>query len=157
MKKIISALIPLLLFCGNLYALDEFAAVKCGSDIPAALIGKRMSNDTTMSTEARHKDLNLKNLGADEIDEHMNTISWSICGNEYMLLEANSVIRDVIQFPPHSKSSPAISGACEQNKVKIKEAVVGVLAAKQAWKIDEKNAKFVKLATDGLTCSQFSE
>src|SRR5215470_14077890 len=135
MKKIISALIPLLLFCGTLYAVDEFAAVKCGSDIPAALIGKRISNEPVVAAEARHKDLDLKDLGADEINEHMNTISWRICGNEYMVLESNSVIRDVIQFPPHSKSSPEISGPCVQNGVAIKEAVVGVLGAKQAWKI----------------------
>lgn len=154
MKKIISLLIPIFLFCGNLYALDEFAAVKCGKDIPASLIGKRMSNEPVVSIEARHKDLDLKDLGADEINDHMNIISWRICGDEYMVLESNSVIRDVISFPPHSKSSPEIRGACVQSGVAIKEAVVGVIGAKQAWKIDEKIAKFVKLSTEGLRCSQ---
>jgi hypothetical protein len=121
------------------------------------LIGKRMSNEPVASTETRHKDLDLKDLGADEINDHMNTITWRICGNEYMVLESNTVIRDVIPFPPHSKSSPEISVPCVQNGVTIKEAVVGVLGAKQAWKIDEKNAKFVKLSTDGLRCSQSEE
>ena len=116
-----------------------------------------MSNEPVASTETRHKDLDLKDLGADEINDHMNTITWRICGNEYMVLESNTVIRDVIPFPPHSKSSPEISVPCVQNGVTIKEAVVGVLGAKQAWKIDEKNAKFVKLSTDGLRCSQSEE
>jgi len=122
-----------------------------------------MSNEPVVTLESRHKDIGLKDLGADEINDHMNTIHWSLCGSEYVILELNSLIRDVLLFPSHSKSSPEINGICERNGQKMKEVVLGVLEdepgaktlpAKQAWKIDEKNAKFVKIPTDGLRCSR---
>jgi len=160
LKRILGFLLPFLL-CGNLHAADEFEAVKCGSDIAKALIGKRMSNEPVVKTEARHKDLALKDLGADEINDNMNTINWLICGNEYVILESKEIVRDVLLLPPHSKSAPAFDSICERNGIQMKEVVVGVLKdepgaqtlqAQQAWKIDEKNAKFVKIATDGLRC-----
>jgi len=163
MKKFLFFLIPFLLFCGNLQAADGFEAVKCGSDIPKALMGKRMKNERVVVLEARHKDIGLKDLGASEISDHMDTISWLICGSEYMLIEADSVVRDVLPFPPHSKSSPAFDGLCEMKGIKMPEEVVGVLEdqpgkdflpVKQAWKVDEKNAKFVKLPTEGLLCAR---
>lgn len=163
MKKIFAFLLPFLLFCGAVHAADGFEAVKCGADVPQALIGKKLSNEPVMAIEGRHKDLGLKDLGASEISDNLNSISWQICGNEYMVLEAKDVVRDVIPFPPHSKSAPAFSGGCELKGQKMKEVMVGVLdnsspgallSAKQAWKIDEKNAKFVKMPVDGLRCSR---
>ena len=62
---------------------DGFTGIKCGSDIPKALIGKRMSNETVVVLEKRHADLGLKDLGADEISDRLNSISWLICGSEY--------------------------------------------------------------------------
>jgi len=162
MKKILGIVILLLLFCSAAHALDGFEAVQCGSDIPKALLGKRSSDEPVAAIEGRHKALSLKDLGASEISDRLSAISWLICGNEFMLLEDNrSVVHDVLQFPPHSKSSPAFLGTCQVKGQKVPEIIVAVLdnkagmenlPAKDAWKVDEKTAKFVKMPTDGLQC-----
>jgi hypothetical protein len=111
--------------------------------------------------EDRHKDLGLKDLGADEISRRLSTISWMICGSEFLLLEDQHAVRDVLAFPPHSKSAPAFGGICQIRGKESPDVIVAVLddragteplPAKAAWKIDEKRAKFVKIATDGLLC-----
>jgi hypothetical protein len=66
---------------------DAFDGVRCGSDIPKALTGKRMSNQRVADLEKRHADLGVKDLGGDEISEHLSTTSWLICGSEFLLLE----------------------------------------------------------------------
>src|SRR5712672_2269079 len=96
-----------LLFCGSgMYAADGFSAVRCGSDIPKALVGRTMANERSVVIEERHKDLGLKDLGGSEISERLFLVSWLICGDEYVLLEENNVVRDVLKFPRHSKDSP---------------------------------------------------
>ena len=65
-----------------------------------------MSNETIVVLEERHKDLGLKDVGASEISDRLNVISWRICGEEYVLLEDKDVVRDVLKFPKHSKDSP---------------------------------------------------
>lgn len=162
MRKLIALTIPLLLSCAAARAQDEFAGLRCDADIPRALIGKRESNATVMATEAKHKQLQLKHLGADIISDDMNTISWSICGKEFMVLDKRSVIGDVIEFPAHSKTSPAFGGACQIKGRERKDVIVGVLddtsgtapllPAKAVWRIDEKAAKFVKMDTGDMLC-----
>ncbi|HEX3125023.1 MAG TPA: hypothetical protein VHQ21_17130 [Rhodanobacteraceae bacterium] len=71
------------------------------------------------------------------------------------------MIRDALQFPAHSKSSPGFMGACQADGKKVPGTIIAVLknetdvellAAEAAWKIDEKSAKFVKMTTAGLHC-----
>jgi hypothetical protein len=142
---------------------DGFNGIQCGSDIPKALTGKRMSNERVADLEKRHADLGLKDLGADEISEHLSCISWLICGSEFMLLEDESFVRDVLKVPPHSKTSPLFIGTCETNGRESKDVVVAILdnekatdasalTAKVAWKIDQKKMKFVRLPVEGLRC-----
>src|ERR1700722_447056 len=138
------------LLIGNAFGgSDEFSGVQCGSDIAKALIGKRMSDDTVVVAEKKHADLGLKHLGADEISDRMNTISWSICGSEYLVLEAGDIVRDVLKVPPHSKTSPEFLGMCEMNGKESEDIVVAILdnakepganalPAKVAWKIAQK-------------------
>ena len=46
MKCVFGGLSAALLFCGNAaHAADGFATVRCGSDVPKALIGRTMSNE----------------------------------------------------------------------------------------------------------------
>ena len=94
----------LLLTCAPAWAADEFAGVKCGADVPKALIGKRVSEGAASASESLHEDLGLKNLGGDEISDRLFLASWRICGNEYELLVSNkqNLVRDVVAFPPHS-------------------------------------------------------
>jgi hypothetical protein len=43
---------------------DSFDSVRCGSDVRKALLGRTMSNEKGVVIEERHKDLDLKDLGA---------------------------------------------------------------------------------------------
>ena len=142
---------------------DAFDGVKCGSDIPKALTGKRMSNQRVADLEKRHADLGLKDLGGDEISEHLSTTSWLICGSEFLLLEDESFVRDVLKVPPHSKTSPFFIGSCKLNGKESKDILVAILdnekatdasalTAKVAWKIDQKKMKFVSVPVEGLRC-----
>ncbi len=149
------------LACGPALA-DEFKNVKCGTDIPKALIGQRSSNERIVVTEGKYRSLGLKHLGADETSNQLSSINWLICGSEYMMLvDRKGLVRDVIPFPPHSKKSPAFSSYCKLNGKELPDIFVGVLNAEvtgdqlpalSVWKIDLKGAKFIKASTDGLRC-----
>jgi len=146
----------------NVSAADLFSKVQCGADIPKALIGGSMGNERSASIEARHKALSLKDLGGSELAGDLFLSSWRICGNEYLLiLDKKYIVRDVLQFPEHSKASPEFTGSCKVNGKKLPGDIVAVLnnqagaenlSAKVAWKIDAKTAKFVKVATEGMQC-----
>jgi hypothetical protein len=165
--KIAASLMGVLpLFCvGGVYAGDGFESVRCGGDIPKAMIGRKTSNEPVVQIEARHKDLTLKHLGAEIIsdDERLNLIFWRICGEEYAVLEYGDVVKDVLKFPKHSKESPQFVGSCQLNGKELPDVVIGVLknepgattlAAGQVWKIDEKQKKFVTLPPEGVRCSR---
>jgi hypothetical protein len=152
------------LVCGsNIRGADGFDSLRCGSDVRKALIGHKMSNEPIAVLEARHKELGLKDLGASEISDRLSVISWRICGEEYALLEDKDAVRDVLKFPKHSKESPAFIGSCQLNGQDLPGTAIGVLKnedgvkllpALNAWKIDEKQMKFVELKPDGLGCSR---
>jgi hypothetical protein len=163
MKLGIFLLVTGLLVTNALGGSDAFNGVKCGSDIPKALRGKGMSNQRVADLEKRHADLSLQDLGGDEISEHLSTTSWLICGSEFLLLEDESFVRDVIKVPPHSKSAPFFIGSCELNGTESKDILVAILdnekatdtsalTAKVAWKIDQKKMKFVSVPVEGLRC-----
>lgn len=153
-----------LLFCtSSVCGADGFDSIRCGSDIAKVVLGRKMSNEKTMVLEERHKDLGLKDLGGQEISDRLLLISWLICGDEYILLENKDVVRDVLKFPKHSKESPEFMGSCQLNGQDLGGTAIGVLknepgvqmlSAVAAWKIDDKQMKFVELKTDGLRCSR---
>jgi hypothetical protein len=156
-------LVALLLCSSSVYGADGFDSIRCGSDIAKALLGRKMSNEKTMPLEERHKDLGLKDLGGREISDRLFVISWLICGDEYVLLENKDVVRDVLKFPKHAKESPEFMGSCQLNGQDLPGTAIGVLknepgvqmlSAVAAWKIDDKQVRFVELKTDGLRCSR---
>jgi hypothetical protein len=162
MKKIIGIFMLALLGCSHAYASDGFEKVRCNGDIAKALVGQRGSKERVMAIEGRHKDLGLKDLGASE-DNGFFSITWLICGTEFMLLEDDrtDIIHDVLQIPPHSKSNPEFQGFCKLKGKVMRESVVAILRdqsgqdelpADAAWKIDERAVKFVKMPTDDLLC-----
>jgi hypothetical protein len=163
-RLLLILLLALPLFCSSsIYGADGFASVRCGSDIRKALLGGNMSNERIVVLEERHKDLGLKDLGGQEISDGLFLASWQICGEEYAILENKGVVADVLKFPKHSKDSPQFIGSCQLNGHDIEGLAIGVLkneqgakmlAAAEAWKIDEKQNKFVKLQTEGLRCSR---
>lgn len=159
--------------CAQAWAADEFAGLKCGADIPKALVGKRAdSNEPVATIEARHKDLGLKNLAGNDGEERLGTESWQICGSEYELLVVSKtgLIKDVIQFPSHSKTSPMFIGRCKAAGKEIPATMLAVLDnskkydarddklaktmlnATAAWKVDDKAEKFVAQPAAGLSC-----
>lgn len=164
MGKIIGILVITLIGCSHAYARDGFEKVRCDGDIVKALKGQRTSNETVMAIEARHKDLKLKDLGASDYGK-FSSITWSICGRDFMVLEENrrNIVRDVLELPAHSETTPAFEGTCKLNGKPVPENVVGTLReesgkdelqAVTAWKVDEKAVRFVKMPTDGLLCSR---
>jgi hypothetical protein len=95
------------------------------------------------------------------------SISWRICGTEYELLEdtKNQIIRDVLLFPPHSRSMPEAIGGCQIDGKEFPDAVIAVLdnaagkaGAKallhgtSAWKIDAVRQRFQRLDSARLIC-----
>ena len=71
-------------------------------------------------------------------------------------------MRDVLKFPNHSKDSPQFIGSCQLNGHDLPGTAIGVLKnehgveilpAVAAWKIDEKQMKFVELKPEGVRCS----
>ena len=166
-KILFAVIMPALsLFCGNsVFAGDGFESVRCGGDVRKVMVGRKTANEPVVAIEARHKDIDLKDLGAEIIsdDERLNLIFWRICGEEYAVLEEEDVIKDVLKFPKHSKVSPQFVGSCQSNGHEIPGVVTGVLKneegaamlpAAKVWKIDEKQKKFVELPAEGLRCSR---
>jgi hypothetical protein len=154
-----------LFYISSVYAGDGFESVRCGSDIAKALIGRKGSNEPVIKIEERHNDLGLKDLGAEIIseDQGLNLIFWQICGDEYATLEQDDVVKDALKFPKHSKDTPQFDGSCQVNGKDVPWYAVGVLKNEEgaamlqalvAWKIDEKQKKFVPLQTEGLRCSR---
>ena len=163
-RAVILTFTSLFFFHSAFASSDGFSAIRCGTDdVAKALIGKKMSNERIVVLEKRHEDLGLKDLGASEISDRLSCISWLICGSEFMLLEDKSSVRDVLKVPAHSKKSPQFIGTCEIDGKESKTIVVAILdnetgsdaptlPARIAWKIDERNAKFVSLSAEGLRC-----
>jgi hypothetical protein len=172
--KTIAVSILLLIGCVvQALAKDGFERVSCNADITKALIGQRAANERIVVIEARHKDLGLKDLGSNESSENLITISWLICGKEFVLLENTgdpSTIYDAVEVPTPSADDVFI-GPCELNGKELKDSAVAVLSwpsgsnplklrqpenqrvpAIAAWRIDEKARKFVKMSADGLLC-----
>jgi hypothetical protein len=168
MKNTISTIctgLLLFLFCtASVRPQDGFSGIRCGADIPKALIGRVMRNERVAVTENKHKDLGLKDLGGGDVSENpeLFSASWMICADEYMLLvDGHSIVRDVLKVPEHSKRWPEFIGACQTNGTEMRGTVVAILdneegkpllSAKAAWKVDQKSAQFIKFPTDGLRC-----
>ena len=159
MKKSIGILLlTYLQFFGIAYcSADEFENVKCGSDIPKAMLGRYSSNEKVVVIENRHKSIELKDLGADDLgaeNEQFSTIYWMICGNRYITISADNHIRGVMQLPPKSDDVLEYTGKCKYNNKEISEWVFAISnknVIKNAWKIDKKNG-FIKLNAEGLVC-----
>ena len=145
-----------------LAAPNGFSSIKCGTDIPKALIGRPVPNEKVSVLERRYKSIGLRDLGATEISDNIVSISWMICGSEFMLLQdKRGVVRDVLPFPPHSKALPEFIGTCALNGKASPDVMVAVLdsqtgseelVTKVAWRIDKVKVKFVRIFEDGVRC-----
>jgi hypothetical protein len=163
MRHLIAIFILAGLGAAEAEARDGFEKVRCDRDIAKALVGQRGANEPVAATEARHKDLGLRDLGGDEIDDRSASVSWLICGREFMVLEdvRTSTIRDAIEIPPHSKMNPKFFAACTRAGKPAPDFIVAILRdeagkdelpAQAARSVDVKALRFVRIATDGLLC-----
>ncbi|NHZ32500.1 hypothetical protein [Massilia rubra] len=168
MKIGIYSLLVLSFFCSKFsFASDTFSTIKCGSEISKKLIGRHVKNEKVVDIEARHKSIDLKNLGMDDISEGLIAGYWMICGNKFILLEDKKLlmIRDVIQVPDDPTRLVEFTGQCtvhDKEKSELifailnKEDGVATLSAHSAWIIDEKKKAFKKTSTDGMRCENFT-
>jgi hypothetical protein len=166
LKTLIFAVAAITLAGGQASFADEFAGLKCGVDIPKAMIGKRSTNDKVMALEKKYAAIGLKDLGGDMISDDLNSVNWTICGSEYIeLVNRKNVVSDVLPLPPHSKAMPGFSGMCQLNGKDLPDVIIAVLdgssgnkmlPVKSAWKIDQKQGKFVALPGEGLLCPKDS-
>ena len=91
----------------------------------------------------------------------MSLIYWRICGEEYVVFEDRDTVKDVLKLPHHSKEAPQFLGTGQVNGHDLPGTILAVLkneegadklSATAAWKVDEKQKKFVVLPTEGLLC-----
>ena len=173
MKVLYAIAVVSVLAGGSAEAKDGLDLVRCGGDVAATLRGTHISNGPAVETEARHKAIGLKDLGADELTDDLSGVSWQICGKDYlMLMGAHDIARDVLESPPHSRLAPEFAGGpCKKNGKDSPALIVAILdnpkgltahrppgdttllPATLAWRIDEKAVRFVKIPPDGLGCS----
>lgn len=105
--------------CGPGAAADEFKNVKCGADIPKAIIGQRSVNEKIVKTEARYSALGLKHLGADEISDKLSSINYLICGAEFVLLvERRGTVPPVVKFMTEAIGNGTLRVAYDNNGLK---------------------------------------
>ena len=156
-------LLVLLAFAPACWAEDGFGSVTCAGDIPKALVGKKLSNESDGVVESRHKNLALKDLGGDEITDDIFLSTWTICGNDYMLTLKHGVVSDVLKMPAHAGAEKEFDGDCRKGNAPVSGVIVGILvdrpgsdalSAKTAWKLDDKTGKFTSIPADGLTCAR---
>lgn len=144
---------------GPAVAADGFTGLHCDTDIARALQGRHMSNEAVAATEARHKELSLKHLGADELDWG-NQVWWQICGARYtVLLDKHDTVRDALKLPEQQPGTAAFQGSCKGAQgevIAVVQAKDGAaeLPAIAAWKIDDAKQAFVPVLAAGLRCSR---
>ena len=151
-----------LVFGSSICNADGFDSVRCGSDVRKAFLGRRMPNEKIVVLEETHKDLGLTDLGAQKVSDRLFVISWRICGEEYPSRRQRCGARGA-EISKHSKELPEFIGSCQLNADDVPDTAIGVLKnesgvetlpAVVAWKIDDKQMKFVELRTEGLRCSR---
>ena len=156
MKLRLLLLIAAAAACGAAAAGDGFDGVRCDADIAKALTGQHLPNGRVDATEARHKDLGLKNLGADELDWG-NEEWWRICGARVaLLLDKRDIVRDVLKIPAQAGTA-VFEGSCKGAQGEViavveNQAGAAELAARTAWKIDDSRKAFAAVPAKGLLC-----
>jgi hypothetical protein len=173
MRKLSFLLLFHALVCIRGWAADEFDTVKCGVNVPKAMVGSHSSNERVVVLEARHSKLGLKDLGGTEISDRLFLNSWRICGDEYAVLvnTEKREVRDVLPVPAHSLLSPlSFVEKCQVARRESHDAVIAildnsrrqkptagieeiVLPARTAWKIDGRQERFVPMPIQDLSCA----
>ena len=145
----------------------SFDGITCQSNISSALVGRHMPNERAASIEERYKSIRLKDIGAFGMEaegDPWTLISWEICGREYLLLERQDVVKDVLasEIPPGGPHAQIASCAADGSKLPgtgvafvERDEKKWPRAVKSAWLIDDKKIKFVKVTANEIVCTPF--
>jgi len=154
-----------LLSAGAIAADKSFDGVTCKTNVPSALIGRHMPNERVATTEARHKDIGLKDLGAYGMENEgdpWTLISWQICGQEYLVLERRGIVRDVLASPMPPGSPESQIASCAVDGSSLHGTAVAFVSANDkewpklveyAWLINDKTIKFAKIEGKEIVCA----
>jgi len=166
MRKITATALLVAIACAGASAgQDEFTGLKCGDDVRARLVGRKIRNQPVARTEALHKELGLKDLGGDMgEDESTSFVAWRICGDTYAFLLVKSTIKDIYRFAPSSAQAPRfMGGTCVLGGKPVPGYLVGTLDAgsddsllpvKEARRVEGKSGTFAPFEFDKLRCAR---
>jgi hypothetical protein len=172
MTRITCLVLACLITAQTLPAQDAFGSVRCGEDVVKTLVGKREPTGRVVVTQSQYASINLKNEGGTIISDSLFLSGWSMCGKQYeYLVDRRNLIRDAVLFE-HSRARPGFIGECQVDGRPSSDGVLAILdipkplpegrhyaandstlvPALVAWRIDEVQAKLVKIPTQGLRC-----
>jgi hypothetical protein len=151
-------LLVLTLACGTAAA-EGFDGLTCGMDLAKALKGRHLPDEPSNTTDAKHKDIGLKGLGADELDWG-SEVWMKMCGATYaMLVDQKALIRDVLKVPAEPGATLAFEGSCkggpkDHEVIAVVEDKAGAtdLPAKAAWMIDDAKKRYASVPSEGMLC-----
>ena len=168
--KFVNIILGVALFFAAIAKADEFSDIKCGQDVPKAVIGKTSASGPVKKIEEAHKDIGLKDLGGDGVAEDpYYLIWWEICGKKYVFITSHAdkknVISDVLEIPPSlSELKESLPGStCFIKGKKVdgyylafleKESKGDKLPAKKVWMINQKTFKFKSVSAKNYVCNK---
>ena len=139
---------------------EDWDGIQCGTEIAKALVGRKMHNLPVAETEKRYAQLSLKDLGADEVAEGLNLVTWQACGEVLLVLTKGTRILDALQLPAGAKQSPPVLTTCTLEGKEI-ESVLPVFKGgeegkagkvEQAWAVRGTPPKIIAQEPAGLVC-----
>jgi len=129
----------------------SFDGVTCQTNIPKALVGRHMPNAKVADIESQYRGIHLKYLGGFGLPEDPYFLgTWLICGTEYLVLEKQSIVRDVLQSPLPFERAQSVLADCTSEKGQRWTTAVIFLpesrgqppwSVEELWVIDEANLK----------------
>ncbi|MBP2857249.1 hypothetical protein J8657_06505 [Dickeya oryzae] len=162
----ISLLLPLIFLSSHaIGAAKSFDGITCKSDIPSALIGRHMPNESTVATEERYKSIDLKDLGTYGMEsdgDPWSLESWQICGREYFLLDRREIVKDVLSSPSPKENPKTQIVSCVVDGSNSHDTFVTFISSEEkpwprtvehAWRINDKTVKFSKVEGKEIVCN----
>ncbi len=163
-KARLQSILLLLSFSLETAAKISFDGITCQSDVRKELLGRHMLNEKVMVTERKYKDIGLKGLGGFGLQEDPYfVIWWEVCGREYVLLETQNIVRDVLASPLTDSAYSFQIATCTSDDKELEEVVItysvkptprGIYRPEFAWGINEKTLKFFKITKGEVVCKQ---
>ena len=158
------ALAPILLLASigsgaALAAPKSFDGLACTADIEKSLVGRTMSDEPVAKLEARYQSLAAKDLGGYEVSDDLFLGFWTLCGDEYAILQAGAEVKAALRIGKHGAGHDAvICHPTDKSKTGVfvaipteKRGKAGIVSDR-AWRVDEKSASFVPATEGPLEC-----